>query len=156
MPKLPTRSPRPTARRHKVAHAGKTLVRAWPLISLFRNTIGFARLGPLALPALFGAGVWKLLKRRKRKAQQAAMPTDPFVAPAPSAPSRAFTGNGGGDRPAPDPSAPAPGDGGQQTGTLPQSDEHAPSRPQDDEVPKTDPAAPDSARAPAQATREDS
>jgi len=148
MPKLPSRS-NPT-RRHKAVHAGKTLVRFWPLIRLFRSTVGFARLGPFALPALMGAGVWKLLRRRKRKAQEAAMPTDPFVAPAPSVPSPAFTSNGASDAPAPDPSAPAPGDSGQQTGALPESDEHAdPQRPTDDEAPTPDPAAPDAGSSPA-------
>jgi hypothetical protein len=143
MPKLPTRS-RPTGRRHRLAHTGKTLVRYWPLIRLFRSTVGFARLGPLAFPALLGAGVWKLLRRRKRKAQEAAMPSaDPFVAPAPSVPSRAFTPNGSGDSPAPDPSAPAPGDSGQETGTLPESGDDAPPRPASDAAPKPDRAAPD-------------
>jgi len=142
MPKLPSRS-NPT-RRHKAVHAGKTLVRFWPLIRLFRSTVGFARLGPFAFPALFGAGVWKLLRRRKRKAQEAAMPSaDPFVAPAPSVPSRAFSGNGSGDGPAPDPSAPEPGDSGQETGTLPESDDDGASRPDADEGLRADPAAPE-------------
>ena len=141
MPKLPSRT-RPS-RRTKVVGAGKTLVRAWPLISLFRRTVGFARLGPFAVPALLGAAVWKLLRRRKRKQQEAAMPTDPFLAPAPSGASPVASSNGSDARPAPDPSAPAPGESGQETGSLPESGQTAdPPRPRSDEAPKPDPAAP--------------
>ena len=141
MPKLPSRSQ--PSRRQKLTHAGKTLVRAWPLISLFRRTVGFARLGPFAVPALLGAAVFKLLRRRKRKAQEAAMPSDPFSEPAPSAPSRGATGDVDGEQPTPDRSAPAPGDSGQETGSLPESDDDdAPARPDADETPKPDPAAP--------------
>jgi len=151
MPKLPSRPRR--SRRQKLVHTGKTLVRAWPLISLFRRTVGFARLGPLALPALLGAGLFKLLRRRKRKAREAAMPSDPFAAPAPSAPSRAFAADGSGDAPTPDRSAPAPGNDGQETGSLPESDDAAnPARPSSDEAPKPDPAAPGSASAAPPAT----